>query len=265
MTVALLLGVYSWNWRTGVLDAITGRTGMDIVSWAGWPLHWTREKVQSAWGRYFYLVGLRQENEQLRSKVTELFLQLSRLHEEAAEVPRLRALHSFSPPEPWELEGGRVVSHRFGPHAVVESVLVDKGTASGVSANTPVITPEGVVGRVLRSATRISQVLLITDPNSKIAVMGRRSRTQGILVGQGPADLLHMQYVPLNDVLKEGEVLITSGMDDVFPKGLPVARVERIERSAVSLFQTVLARPLVELRNLEEVLLVSNIPQPVSD
>lgn len=247
------------------MDDIAGKSGMEVLAWIGLPLYWTREKVHSAWDRYIYLVGLRQENDRLRSKVADLYLQLSRLHEDAAEVSRLRVLHSFQPPESWMLEGGRVISHRFGPHAAGESLLVDKGTASGVAMNTPVITPQGVVGRVLRSSPQISQVLMITDPNSKIAVMGRDNRTQGILVGQGLTDFLQMQYVPLNDVLDEGEVLITSGMDGIFPKGLPVAQVQQIVRSSTSLFQTVQAVPLVDLRNLEEVLLVSNFSQPVAD
>jgi len=237
---------------------------MDIVAWVGAPFLWTREKVHGAWKRYIYLVGLRQENDRLSAKVGDLYLQLSRLHEDAAEVSRLRALLLFQPPGEWRIEGGRVVSHRFGPHAVVESILVDKGTAADVNTNTPVITPHGVVGRVLRSSANLSQVLMITDPNSRIAAVGRDHRTQGILVGQGPDDFLQMLYVPLNDILEEGEVLVTSGMDGIFPKGLPLARVERITRSSVSLFQTVHAVPLADLRNLEEVLLVSTGSQPVA-
>lgn len=238
---------------------------MGIVALIGWPLHWTRDKVGTIWNRYVFLAGVRQENELLRAELAELQFRLSRLHEEVAEVDRLRALLAFEVPEDWELAGGRVVSHRFGPHAAVESFLVDKGVSSGVTMNTPVITPRGVVGRVLRESPGLSQVLAITDPNSKVAVMGRDHRTQGILVGQGPADLLQMHYVPLNDVLEEGEVLITSGMDGIFPKGLPVAVVYRIVRSSVSLFQTVEAVPMVSLRNLEEVLLVMNFSQPVVD
>lgn len=236
---------------------------MEIVTWTGAPFLWTRQKIQDAWKKYVYLVALRQENDRMRAKVADLYLQLSRLHEDAAEVSRLRAIHAFRPPEEWRIEGGRVVSHRFGPHAVVESILVDKGTVSDVHVNTPVITPQGVVGRVLRSSANLSQVLMITDPNSRISAMGRDHRTQGILVGQGPDDFLQMHYVPLNDILEEGEVLVTSGMDGIFPKGLPLARVERITRSGVSLFQTVHAVPLADLRNLEEVLLVSNASQPV--
>lgn len=243
------------------MDAITGKTGMEIVSWLGWPLHWTRDKAVTAWDRYIYLVGLRQENDQLKAEVADLYLQMTRLHEDAAEVTRLRSLHSFSAPETWDIEGARVISKKFGPHAVVDSLLVDKGTARGVTTNTPVITPQGVVGRVLRSSPGISQVLMVYDPNSRIAVVSRNHRTQGILVGQGPDNYLHMQYVPLNDDLEEGEVLITSGMDGVFPKGLPVAEIRKIARSSVSLFQTVQATPLVDLRNLEEVLLITNFSQ----
>lgn len=229
------------------------------MAWVSLPLQWSRDQVRSTWGSYVHLREVHQENERLWNKVVDLYLQLSKLHEEAAEVARLRKLHDFQPPEAWTLEGGRVVAMRFGPHAVVESLLVDKGTRAGVNQDTPVITPKGVVGRVLRSSPSLSNVLLITDPHSRVAIMGRDHRTQGILAGQGPQRVLQMQYVPLNDLLEQGEILITSGMDGVFPKGLPVARVQRIDRPSTSLFQVVEAVPLEDLRNLEEVLLVLNV------
>lgn len=261
----MFLSIYTWNWRTGVLDGITGKTGLEIVAWVTFPLRWTREQARSSWDTYVQLGEVRQENELLWAKVTDLYLQLSRLHEEAAEVRRLRVLHEFQEPDDWILEGGRVVAARFGPHAVVESLLVDKGTLVGVGPNTPVITPLGVVGRVLRSSSSLSSVLLITDPNSRVAIMGRDHRTQGILVGNGPQRALHVQYVPLNDLLQEGEILITSGMDGIFPKGLPVARVGHIDRPSTSLFQEVEASPLVDLRNLEEVLLMLNLTPVIEE
>ena len=247
-----LLGVYTWNWRTGILDRIAGNVGLEIVAWVALPLQWSRDQYRSIREKYVDLGEVRQENERLWLKVTDLYLQLSRLHEEAAEISRLRALYEFQPPQEWSLIGGRVVAQRFGPHAVVESLLVDAGSRAGVSMNTPVITPQGVVGRVLRTSPNLSNVLLISDPNSKVAIMGREHRTQGVLVGQGPQSSLSMQYVPLNDLLEEGEILITSGLDGVFPKGLPVARVERIDRPSTSLFQLVQAVPLVDLRNLRK-------------
>lgn len=241
------------------MDRITGKVGLEVVAWVTYPLSWTRDQVRSAWDAYIDLGEVRQENERLWAKVTDLYLQLSRLHEDAAEVVRLRALHEFQPPKDWSLQGGRVVAMRFGPHALVESLLVDKGTRVGVARDTPVITPLGVVGRVVRSSPNLSNVLLITDPNSRVAIMGRDHRTQGILVGQGPQRVLQMQYVPLNDLLEDGEILVTSGMDGIFPKGLPVARVVSIERPSASLFQVVEASPLVDLRNVEEVFLVVNL------
>ncbi|WP_161794772.1 rod shape-determining protein MreC [Desulfonatronum thioautotrophicum] len=259
LVIFLLLSIYTWNWRTGFLDRVTGTVGLEIVAWITSPLVWTSNQVRTTWNAYVALGDVHQENERLRAKITDLSLQLSQLHEEASEIARLRALHGFTPPQPWMLEGGRVVAMRFGPHALVESLLVDKGTRAGVGVDTPVITPVGIVGRVMRTSPRLSNVLLVTDPNSRVAIMGRNHRTQGILVGQGPQRNLQMQYVPLNDLLEEGEILVTSGMDGIFPKGLPVARVTRIERPSTSLFQEVEAVPLVDLRNLEEVLLVVNL------
>lgn len=257
-----LLSIYTWNWRTGFLDRIAGKSGLEIVAWIALPVHWARESLRSSWDSYVDLVDVRQENERLWELIGEQNLQLAQLQEETAEVSRLRALYAFEPPPAWTIVGARVVAHRFGPHAILESFLVDKGSFAGVREDTPVITPRGVVGRVVRGAPHLAQVLLITDPNSRVAVLGRRHRTQGILVGQGPRNVLQVQYVPLNDPLEEGEVLVTSGMDGVYPKGLPVARVKNIVRSNVSLFQVVHAEPLVDLRNLEEILLVLNIAKP---
>jgi rod shape-determining protein MreC len=262
LIVFFLLSIYTWNWRTGFLDRIVGKSGLEIVAWIALPAHWARESLRSTWHSYVDLVDVRQENERLWELIGELNLQVAKLREESAEVSRLRSLYDFEPPSAWTIAGARVLAHRFGPHAIVESFLVDKGSFAGVRADTPVVTPSGVVGRVMRSAPHLAQVLLITDPNSRVAVLGRRDRTQGILVGQGPRNILEVHYVPLNDPLEEGEVLVTSGMDGVYPKGLPVARVKKIVRSNVSLFQVVHAEPLVDLRNLEEILLVLNIAKP---
>lgn len=259
LIIFLLLSIYTWNWRTGVLDRTSGIIGLELVAWISHPLLWTREQVHSTWEAYIDLRNVHEKNEELQATITDLHVELARLHEQASEVQRLRALYNFHPPGAWILEGGRVVAMRFGPQALVESLLVDKGTRLGIVPETPVITPQGVVGRVLRSSPSLANVLLITDPNSRVAILGRDHRTQGILVGQGPHQELQMQYVPLNDQLMVGEVLVTSGMDGIFPKGLPVARVKDIERPSTSLFQIVKAAPLVDLRNLEEVLLVVNL------
>jgi rod shape-determining protein MreC len=226
------------------------------VGWVLVPGKWTMATATSLWDRYVHLVGVREANQSLRTRLDRAELELARLREDAREVRRLRRLLSFDPPPRWDAIGARVVAHRLGPHAALDTLVVDKGFHSQVGRNTPVITPEGVVGRIVRDGPHVSTTLLLTDLNSRIAVIGAEHRTTGMLSGKGPGQPLQVHYMPLNAPLEEGELLLTSGLADIFPKGLPAARVVGIERSDISLFQTVTAEPLVDIRNLEEVLLL---------
>jgi rod shape-determining protein MreC len=258
----LYLSLYTWNLRTGVLDSLAANTGLEVVGLVLKPGKWTARQVSDFWDRYIYFVGLRRDNEGMRSRLATLQLENAELRELARKAALLERLMEFSPPTGWERQGARVVAHRLGPFGALETMLVDKGSSSHVEADTPVITPDGVVGRVLKASPTSSVVLLLTDPNSHIAVRGQNSRTTGILVGQGAGERLGVLYVPLNAPLEEDEVLITSGLAGLYPPGLPVARVERIERNAISLFQTVQAVPVVAVREVENLLLLRRLPHP---
>jgi rod shape-determining protein MreC len=250
------LGLFTWNLRTGVLDRLAGNTGLEFVGWVLKPGVWTYDQCVRLWERYIYLVGVEEENERLQERIQGMTLELSRYEEYAAETIRLRRLLKFSPPQMWTMEGARIISQKMGPGAVLKTVLLDKGWFSGVKVNTPVAVPEGVVGRVLKTSPSSATALLLTDPNSKIPVLGQVSRTTGILTGRGSGRAMALNYVPLNDPLDVDETLITSGLAGIFPKGMPVARITSIERSKISLFQTVQAEPLVSLKDIEEVLLL---------
>ncbi|MBG0777583.1 MAG: rod shape-determining protein MreC [Desulfovibrionaceae bacterium] len=256
LSLFLYLSLYTWNLKTGALDTLAADTGLQFVSLALRPVAWAREKAVSSWERYVYLVGVRQENEELRRRAQLLKMELDGRREQVAELDRLHRLLAFTPPRDWHMVGARVVAQRLGPQAALETMLVDRGFSAGVRVNTPVVTHMGVVGRVLRIGPSASTVLLLTDLNSRISVRGETHRTTGILAGHGPGHPLEARYVPQNAPLQEGEILITSGLAEIFPKGLPVARVTRIERSDISLFQKVEAEPLVDMSNLEEVLLL---------
>jgi len=214
------------------------------------------DKTTSLWSRYVHLVGVDEANQRLRQQVDDLKLELAARAEVAREAVRLRRLLGFSAPQALRVEGARIVAQRMGPEAALETVLIDKGSLSGFELNTPVITPDGLVGRILRAALTSSTVLLLTDNDSRIPVLGADNRTTGILTGRGPREALEVRFVPQNAPLAPGELLLTSGLADMFPKGLPAARVTSVERSEISLFLTVHAEPLVNLRDLEEVLLV---------
>lgn len=238
-----------------MLDSLAANTGLEFVSWVLRPGSWVADKTTRLWDDYFHLVDVQQENRRLAERVDALSLDLASLREDAAEAVRLRGLLGYVPPRTWSVQGARVIAHRLGPAGALDTVLIDKGSRHGVGVNAPVATPGGVAGRVLRSAVQAATVLLVTDPNSKIPVVSRDHRTTGILSGQGPGEDLEVRYVPLNAPLDVGEILVTSGLAGIFPKGLPVAEITGIERSDISLFLTVRARPLVDYNSLEEVLL----------
>ncbi|CAM2056727.1 rod shape-determining protein MreC [Desulfovibrionales bacterium] len=250
------MSLYSWNIRTGYLDNLATATGLQFLGWSVLPAKWMFWKCFSAWNRYLYLVGVEQENEALKQHQNELKAELARVREEAAEVTRLRSLMIFTPPETWEVVGAKVLALRVGPNAVLETLVVSKGNRDGLAVNMPAVTLEGVVGRLLRVGPTISTVLLLTDSNSRIAVLGQTHRTSGILMGRGIGALLDVLYVPLNNEMEVGELLVTSGMAGIFPKGLPVARVHNVEQTDISLFKIVKAELLVDFQNLEELLLL---------
>lgn len=239
---------------------MASHTGLEFARWILAPGKWVHDQVGSFWNRYLYFVDIRRENDLLHQELDAARQELASLRENATEVIRLRRLLSMTPPREWTSQGARIISQRLGPNAALETLLIDKGSASGVGINTPVAVPEGLVGRVLRLSPSAATLLLITDPNSRIPVVSQTNRTQGILKGEGPNRDLVMQYVPQGAPVEEGEILVTSGLEEIFPKGMPVARVTHVGRSGSSLFQVIDAAPLFTPRQLEEVALLSRRP-----
>ncbi|MBG0790153.1 MAG: rod shape-determining protein MreC [Desulfovibrionaceae bacterium] len=254
------LSLYTWNLRTGHLDALSSYTGLDISGVVLRPGIWVSDKVSEFWHRYIYLVGLKQQNDALRDEASNLRRTNMLMQARAASASRFERLLGFEPPKHWTFSGMRVIGHRMGPAGALATLTVDKGTASGVAADMPVASLGGVVGRILRTGAGASTVLLLTDPNSSIAVMGAQNRSPGMLAGQGYGKPLMLRYINQNAVIDPDEILLSSGLSGIYPKGLPVARVTKIQRSDISLFLTVQAEPLVDMAGLEEVLLLRRAP-----
>ena len=252
----LYLGLYTWNWRTGALDDLAAFTGMEFAGWVLAPGKWVSSHAHDLWDRYFFFVQTEAENTLLRKQVHELKLEVIRLREQAAEQQLLASLLQVTPLDGWDSFGARVIAHQIGPNAVLQTFFVNKGRVDGVKKDQPVITPDGVVGRILKTAPHYATVLVLTDPNSYIPVLGQKSRTQGITRGQGQGEALQVNHVPKNGLLFSGELLITSGLADIYPKGLPVARITDIEITELSLFKKVVSGPLVRPFQLEGVLIL---------
>lgn len=250
------LSLYTWNLRSGHLTRLSTYSGLDSVGTVLRPGKWLGGMAGGFVERYISLVGLKQQNEALENEVKALRLEIMTLRERAEATARVERLLGFPEPPGWLREGARVVAHRVGPTAILETILVDRGKLSGALEDTPVLSPEGVVGRIYRAGLTVSTVLLLIDPSSRVAVVGRDNRAAGIVYGMGADEKLVVKYVGLTSTIEPNEILITSGMDGVYPKGLPVARVTRVKREEGTLFMDVQAEPLVDILRLEEVLLL---------
>lgn len=202
---------------------------------------------------YLLLRDIRSENEALKQKVAALEQQISDYREAYVENLRLRRLLDFRMSIEAETIPARVVLHDLT--GWFQTLMVDRGLQDQIGPDMPVVNEEGVVGRILDVSDRFSRVLLITDPGSAIDAVIQRNRVRGILMGRD-ANTCLLKYVRGNLDAQVGDLLITSGKDGIFPKGLRLGTVQGVFRDPVDLFQRIEVKPLVRLSALEEVLIV---------
>jgi rod shape-determining protein MreC len=215
--------------------------------------------VVYVWDNYFALIGLHRENEELRGQVAELRMQLDKQQPEVLEVQRLRGLLAIRDAG----VGRSVVARVIGrdPARGNQTVTVDKGLSHGVKPDSAVMTPDGIVGRVIHSSNFFSIVQLIIDSQSAVGVLEGATRRQAILRGTGGRDL-ELEYIDDDNDLKEGDMFITSGLDRIYPKGLPVGSITSIGPRR-GLFKAIQVRPVADLGRLEEVLCMLDRPEIV--
>jgi rod shape-determining protein MreC len=211
------------------------------------------------WDGYIALIRIHNENQRLKSQVDELQMKLAKQQEDILEAQRLRALLSFGNSGVGKTVVARVVGG--DPTRANQTVTIDKGLSHGVRRDSAVITPQGIVGRVIHSGNFFSIVQLILDSQSGVGVMLQSTRRQGLLRGTGGV-MLELEYIDDDNDLKEGDGLITSGLDRIYPKGLPVGVIVSIGPRR-GLFKAVQIRPLADLSRLEEVICVLDRPEQV--
>jgi rod shape-determining protein MreC len=218
--------------------------------------------VSDTWHGYVDLRGVREENRRLneRLRVVETLLQ-ERQHQ-ARESERLRDLLELRQILPLESVVAEIVTREGVPW--FRSIVVNKGRDNGVELEAPVISPSGVVGRVIEVGPMAAKVQLLLDGASGVGVRIERSRVTGVV--SGPVDLdagstdLVMKYVPALAEISVGDVVVTSGLDRVFPKGLVVGRVRSVGPGA-GLFKEILVAPSARFGEIEEVLILRG-PRP---
>ena len=209
---------------------------------------------RNGWGNYVALRGARAENEALKSQVAELEVRLQEQRALAARTVQLQELMDLKTTTTLPTVAAEIIAGN--PNPGILSVTVNRGSDDGVQADMPVISPKGIVGRVIgRPASHASRVQLLVDPAAAAGALVERTRSGGIVVGAEGDPPLQLQLVSnLADVVV-GDVAVTSGTDGVYPKGFPIGRVEKSERGA-GLYRQISVRPMVDFSSLENVLIV---------
>ncbi len=170
------------------------------------------------------------------------------------ENKRLRKLLNLKEHSIYEGLASSVIARE--PSNWFHALLLDRGEGWGAKKNSVVITPEGLVGKIIKANKNSSQVLLITDSESEIGALVQRSRIQGVIQGKGKC--LILKYLPLGADVREGDLILTSGLEGgLFPKGLAIGRIKKIESPhSQDLFLDIMVVPEVNLSSLEEVLVL---------
>jgi rod shape-determining protein MreC len=209
------------------------------------------------WQDYVDLRDLRAENRHLAQDAALLKRRIGQLEEQALETQRLQRLLALRQDFPASYVAARVV----GKDATnwFKTLLVDQGTSSGVRRNLPVLSPDGLVGRVVEVTAASAKIQLVTDPLSAAGGLIQRTRVTGIVAG-GLGTGLRVRYLPLMANIVVGDEVVTSGMGGLFPKGIPLGRITAVERKSGALFQEAILQPAVDLSRLEEVLILTGTP-----
>jgi rod shape-determining protein MreC len=200
---------------------------------------------------YLMLAGAQGENRYLRSELDRLKMENQFLRTELATAQRAEALAAFQKRTQSKTLAARVIGTSTGTNSKV--VFIDRGSTSGVMKGMAVVTPDGIVGKVVASYPTASQVQLITDPSFAAGVVSQKHGVVGTLKGQGRADCI-IDYVQIEQTLEQGEWFYTSGDDRVFPKGLPAGQVTAVRMGTT--FKEIFVTPSAFQRGLEEVLVV---------
>ncbi|MFQ5828652.1 MAG: rod shape-determining protein MreC [Candidatus Methylomirabilia bacterium] len=234
-----------------------GRPG-EVVAWVTTPVQAVVAKVHRTafgiWSTYLEWKRLLTENRSLREEVKRLRVEALRTQETRVENLRLRNLLELKEQLPFEALPGEVIAKEWG--GWIRSLTVNRGRRDGVRRLTAVIAPGGLVGRVVVVRNSSAVIQLLNDPSSTVGAMVQRTRTPGMVVGE-PGGTLRFKFRALDgDAVGAGDLVVSSGLGGLFPKGLPVGRLVEVENRVSGLFQFAQVAPGVDFARVEEVLLL---------
>lgn len=213
--------------------------------------------VTTVWSDYFYLVGVREENRNLKIENRRLQRELSERSEEIFENQRLRSLLAMKRKTPHvNYLVGDVVA--ISPNPLFRSIRINQGSSDGLVEGLAVINAAGVVGRIKAVAAHYSDIVLLVDVNHSLDIVVQRTRARARVRGGGSDKFMGVEVERLarTAMVEPGDILVTSGVGDSFPSGIPVGQVTAVKKSKFGLYQEVKLEPTVDFGQLETVMVV---------
>jgi len=253
LVIAVIM--FSYNLKYGADGSFFGKVVLEAVAPAQKVLSASVTSVKDDWLRYVLLVGIEEENKNLKNKINEFKATLILYQEGYLEAQRLRKLLSLTDDYHYHFVSARVIGREQA--ALSKTILINKGTTHGLKTGMPVIAPPGLIGRLVDVSWHASKVLLFIDENSNVDAIVQRTRMQGIISGAGPRGLI-LKYISKTQDVKEGDVIVSSGMGGVFPKGMLIGQVSHVDRQDASLFLKINVAPFVDFSKLEEILILAS-------
>ncbi len=210
--------------------------------------------VSDALKRPFQVIAVRDEdNRSLQSKVDELMLERMRYQEALLENKRLKDLLKLKEDHKNTITSARIIGR--GTSHWTHTFVLDKGLQESITKDSTAITPKGLAGKIFNVSDSFASVLLLTDINFAAAVRLQESRKEGILSGTGTGKTI-LKYLPPEHEVKEGDIVVTSGLDQLFPPGIPAGYVSKVNRQGSGQFQYIEVIPFVDNASIEEVLII---------
>jgi rod shape-determining protein MreC len=262
--VLLLLAAHMLS--SGVKQGDTLARPQGLVSEAMRPFQAASARMAGSAGdifhHYLMLVNVTRENDRLKQEVAQLRASQTRMVELQLQNRRLAEQLDLKEALDLKVVGAEVIGS--DATGLARALILNQGESGGLKPGMGVIATGGVVGKLIAASPNASRVLLLNDHNCAVDAFDQRSRSRGIVAGMAD-DGVTMKYVERTEDLKVGDAVITSGLDGVFPRGLLIGYVGAIERKGPGLFLSVSIKPAVDLRKLEQVLVITQSPPPLPD
>jgi rod shape-determining protein MreC len=267
LMVALLLGNFvlmAWDAKTDSQQRVLRVWTQAIADFVQSPVTSISSGVSNYFQSFANLRGAASENEQLKQRVQELQVELQGKESFVAENERLKSLLNLKEESKYPILTAKVIGR--DPSGWFNTSIINRGTVDGVKLNMPVVTNGGLVGRVMAVGPLTSQVMLLTDDKSGIAgIVGElgTSNALGVIKGTNEKELVEMRYVPGSIPVQEGETVFTTGQDGIYPAGLKIGEVVRVESGSATTTHTILVKPGGSLNSMQEVaVLLYEAPPP---